>query len=75
MARKPSEKRPVRDIIQESEIPQQVLADKAGLSYATLRSWITGRRSPTPESISKLADALDSHGLRLQQLAREVRRG
>ena len=52
----------------------QTLADDAGISYATLWAWRSGKRNPTPENLAKLADALDRRGGELSELAAKLRR-
>lgn len=49
------------------------LAAEAGVSYASLKAWIDGRRNPTPENLRRLADALDRRGSELQELAKALR--
>lgn len=49
------------------------LADEIGVSYHTLWSWKAGRRTPGPEHVRTLADALEARGGELTELARELR--
>jgi transcriptional regulator with XRE-family HTH domain len=49
------------------------LSEEAGISYNTLRSWVSGRRSPSDQGLIALADALDERSRRLQELAEELR--
>lgn len=50
------------------------IARETGLSYAALRSWATGRRTPKPENIERLAAYLERHGKKLQDFAEDLRR-
>lgn len=62
----------LRRIVDESGLPQAVIADDAGLSYASIRSWLIGRRSPEPESLRKLAEGLRARAAKLEELADEL---
>lgn len=64
----------IRRVVEESSIPQAQLARDAGLSYATLRAWILGSRTPRPESLVQLAEGLESRADALRGLANELRR-
>lgn len=50
------------------------LAAEVGVSYASLKAWIDGRRNPTPDNLRKLADVFARRGGELQQLAEDLRR-
>ena len=62
----------VRRVIQQSEIPQAVIARDAQLSRAALNAWISERRTPQPESVKQLADGLRARAARLVELAEEL---
>ena len=64
----------IRRVVEESKIPQAQLARDAKLSYATLRAWILGSRTPRPESLVQLAEGLESRADALRGLANELRR-
>ncbi|WP_420816088.1 helix-turn-helix domain-containing protein [Longimicrobium terrae] len=49
------------------------LAEDAGLSYGVLRSWAMGRRTPTAENLSRMAEGFDHRAERLQRIAGELR--
>lgn len=49
------------------------ISRETGLSYDALRSWATGRRTPKPENLERLAAYLDRHGKRLQDFANDIR--
>ena len=59
----------VREAIQDSELPRAQLAREAGLSRASLEAWISGIRTPSPESIEQLANAMLKRAGELQQIA------
>ncbi len=50
------------------------IAAAAGVSVDSLNAWKVGRRSPTPENLSRLADALESRRGELKALAAKLRR-
>ena len=62
----------VRRVIQQSEIPQAVIARDAQLSRASLNSWLAERRTPQPESLKQLAGGLRARAARLVELAEEL---
>ncbi len=45
------------------------IAKWAGPSYALMRAWRLGTRTPTPDRQRKLAEALRRHARRLDELA------
>lgn len=51
------------------------IADSLGddVSEAALRSWISGRRSPSRENLYRLADLADQRADSLRGIARELR--
>lgn len=49
------------------------IADETGISYASIRAYRTGERTPGPENLEKLADALESRGVALIEAAVRVR--
>lgn len=63
----------MRAVVDRSAIPQAELARLAGISYAALHAWLTGRRRPSPDSVRKVADALEAHSGELRGLADELR--
>jgi predicted transcriptional regulator len=50
------------------------LAEEAGLSYAAVRSWITGRRTPRDSNVVQLLQAWERRKAEADRLARELRR-
>lgn len=61
--------------VADARVNMKELSQEAGISYDTLRSWASGRRSPGPEGVHALADALERRSEKLADLARELRRG
>jgi len=49
------------------------LADDAGLKYDVLRGWAIGRRTPTAENLSRMADGFEQRAHQLQRIADELR--
>lgn len=75
MATDPEEVRmTIRRVVDESGLPQAVIARDADLSYAAIRAWLNGERTPEPTSIRKLASGLRSRGDRLLELADDLER-
>lgn len=64
----------IRRVADESGLSQYQLARDAGLSYATLHSWIIGKRAPRPESLLQLVEGLEARAEELRCLAERVRR-
>jgi transcriptional regulator with XRE-family HTH domain len=64
----------IAEILQESELPRTLIAKDAELGRATLESWLSGLRNPSPESLAQVADGLEKRGHRLQKLATRLRR-
>lgn len=58
--------------LEEGPFDMKALADDAGVSYDTVRSWMIGRRNPSPENVRRIADALRRRGGHLEQLADEL---
>ena len=59
----------VREVIQESKLPRALLARDAELSRAALEAWMSGTRTPQPESVEQLAGGLMRRANQLQHLA------
>jgi hypothetical protein len=49
------------------------LAEDADLSYGVLRAWAMGRRTPTPENLSRIADGFERRAERLKAIIAELR--
>jgi transcriptional regulator with XRE-family HTH domain len=52
----------------------RTLADEMDVSYATVLAWKTGKRTPGPDNLRKLAAAADRQADGLRGLAVELRR-
>ena len=63
----------VRRALDESGLSRAQVARDSGLNEATIWGWINGRSIPSPESVARLADALEKRGGALTELARELR--
>lgn len=63
----------VARVIERAKLTMRGMAERSGLSYDALNSWMRGRRTPEPESIAKLADGLERHARELDRLAAELR--
>lgn len=50
------------------------LADDVGVSYASVKYWKTGERTPAPENLSKLADIAEGRAEELLALTARLRR-
>jgi hypothetical protein len=64
----------VIDVLHESELPRTLVAKDAELGRATLESWVSGLRNPSPESAAQIASALEKRAERLQRLAAKLRK-
>lgn len=63
----------IQRVLDEAPFSMRQLAEDAGVSYDAIRSWATDRRTPKPENLAQLVDALHRRGERLQTLATELR--
>jgi transcriptional regulator with XRE-family HTH domain len=64
----------IQRILDEAPFSMRQLAEDAGISYDAIRSWATDRRTPRSENLAHLAAALERRGIRLCEIADEVRR-
>lgn len=64
----------VEKILSEGPFSMHEIARETGMSYDSLRSWATGRRSPRPKHLALLAAYLERHGATLQSFAEDLRR-
>lgn len=62
----------VLDILEHAPFSLTDLAEKAGISYDSLRSWSIGRRTPRPATREKLASGLRAKARELEQLASDL---
>ncbi|MBQ9730184.1 MAG: helix-turn-helix transcriptional regulator [Clostridia bacterium] len=49
----------LRVILAECNLSQYALQKRTGLSWNNFHFWLNGKRSPSPELLEKIADALD----------------
>ncbi len=64
----------VQRVLREGPFSMRQLAEDAGLSYGVVRAWAMGRRTPTPENLSRIADGFDRRAERLHAIVSELRR-
>ena len=74
MARPETLRKGVAEVLHESELPRTLVAKDAELGRATLESWLSGLRNPSPESVAQIATALEKRAERLQRLAAKLRK-
>lgn len=63
----------VQRVLREGPFSMRQLAEDAGLSYGVLRAWAMGRRTPTPENLSRIADGFERRVERLHAIITELR--
>jgi transcriptional regulator with XRE-family HTH domain len=64
----------VQRVLREGPFSMRQLAEDAKLSYGVLRAWAMGRRTPTPENLSRIADGFERRTERLHAMIMELRR-
>ena len=64
----------MRQILETATVNTRTLAQWAGVSYETARSWRIERRSPSREAKRRLAVGLRRHARRLVKLADKLDR-
>jgi len=64
----------VQRVLRDGPFSMRQLAEDAGLSYGVLRAWAMGRRTPTPENLSRIADGFERRTERLNAIIMELRR-
>ena len=63
----------IQSILEAAPLSIDSLAKEAGVSRGTLYMWMNGKRNPTSENLTALADALDRRGGDLHELAKRLR--
>ena len=63
----------VQRVLREGPFSMRQLAEDASLSYGVLRAWAMGRRTPTPENLSRIADGFERRAERLHAIITELR--
>jgi transcriptional regulator with XRE-family HTH domain len=64
----------IEQVLAQTRVTVDELADEAGVSRATLYAWRNGKRNPTADNLARLADALERRGGELTKLAAELRK-
>jgi transcriptional regulator with XRE-family HTH domain len=62
----------VQRALRDGTFSMRELAEESGLSYAALRAWSAGDRTPQPESLRNLASGLRRRMEMLGELAAEL---
>ena len=63
----------VQRVLRDGPFSMRQLAEDAGLKYDVLRGWAIGRRIPTAENLSRMADGFERRAQQLRQIADELR--
>ena len=63
----------VQRVLRDGPFSMRQLAEDAGLSYGVLRAWAMGRRTPTPDNLSRIADGFERRTERLHAIITELR--
>ena len=64
----------VQRVLRDGPFSMRQLAEDAGLSYGVLRAWAMGRRTPTPDNVSRIADGFERRAERLHAIIADLRR-
>jgi transcriptional regulator with XRE-family HTH domain len=64
----------VQRVLRDGPFSMRQLAEDAGLSYGVLRAWAMGRRTPTSENLSRIADGFERRAERIHAIIAELRR-
>jgi transcriptional regulator with XRE-family HTH domain len=64
----------VQRVLRDGPFSMRQLAEDAGLSYGVVRAWAMGRRTPTSENLSRIADGFERRAERLHAIITELRR-
>lgn len=63
----------VQRVLRDGPFSMRQLAEDAGLKYGVLRAWAMGRRTPTPENVTRIADGFEVRAHKLLEIAAELR--
>jgi hypothetical protein len=63
----------VQRALRDGPFSMRQLADDADLNYDVLRGWAIGRRTPTAENLSRIADGFEQRAQQLRRIADELR--
>ena len=64
----------IAQAVQGAAGSMEELAAETGVTYASLKAWVDGRRNPSPANLVKLADALERRGGEVVKLAEALRK-
>ena len=64
----------IAQAVQGAAGSMEELAGETGVTYASLKAWVDGRRNPSPANLVKLADALERRGGEVVKLAEALRK-
>jgi transcriptional regulator with XRE-family HTH domain len=64
----------IQRVLDDAPFSMRQIAEEAGVSYDAVRSWATNRRTPKPENLVQLADALRRRGDQLHAIGDELQR-
>lgn len=65
--------RMLQRVLDDAPFSMREIAEEAGVSYDAVRSWATNRRTPKPENLVQLANALHRRGNQLHAIGDELR--
>jgi transcriptional regulator with XRE-family HTH domain len=63
----------IQRVLDDAPFSMRQIAEEAGVSYDAVRSWATNRRTPKPENLVQLADALRRRGDQLHAIGDELK--
>jgi transcriptional regulator with XRE-family HTH domain len=64
----------IQRVLDDAPFSMRQIAEEAGVSYDAVRSWATNRRTPKPENLAQLAEALHRRGDQLHAMGDELQR-
>jgi transcriptional regulator with XRE-family HTH domain len=64
----------VQRVLRDGPFSMRQLGEDAGLKYDVLRAWAIGRRTPTAENLSRMAEGFEKRAEQLLVFAAELRR-
>lgn len=63
----------VKEALHRASPELKQIAEETGISYASIKAYRMGKRTPSPENVRKLADALERRGVSLIEAAVRLR--
>lgn len=64
----------IQRVLDDAPFSMRQIAEEADVSYDAVRSWATNRRTPKPENLVQLADALRRRGDQLHAIGDELQK-